>query len=82
MDAANRLTYPDQEPTVNPIGQQGLGYAQASVNLTSQETGGKWTGQPQYRYLCKTERHVCRVWKCWIHQRTKQGVTVCREYVW
>jgi hypothetical protein len=75
MGAVSGLTNPDQEPT---LGQQGLDYERSSMDLTNQETGCKWTGQPRCQYLCITECHVCRVWKCWIHLRTERGVTVGR----
>jgi hypothetical protein len=70
------LTDPNQVPTMS---QQGLGYARASMNLTNRETGDKWTGQHRYRYLCISECHVCRVWKCWIPLRTEGSVTDRRE---
>jgi len=34
------------------------------------------TVRPQYRYLCISERHVCRVWKYSIHLRTR----ICMHY--
>ena len=48
------------ETYIHPINQHGPDHMQI-INLTNQETGCKLTGPPQYRSLCISERHVCRV---------------------